>query len=56
MALAVMVIAALAWCSWLAWDAVQECRKIDAGRADLSVGRGRDGARPSRLADCVEVR
>ena len=26
------------------------------GRADRRVGPGRDGARPSRLADCVEVR
>ena len=43
MALIIMVIAALAWCSWLAWDAVQECRRIDRSR-------------PSRLADCVEVR
>jgi hypothetical protein len=29
MALIIMVIIALAWCAWLLYDAVQECRKID---------------------------
>ena len=50
MALVIMIIVALAWCAWLLYDGIQECRKIDAGSC------GRDGARPSRLADCVEVR
>lgn len=43
MAIAIMVIAALAWSAYLAFDAVQECRKIDK-------------ARRSRLANCVEAR
>lgn len=29
MAIIIMVIVALAWCAWLIYDAVQECRKID---------------------------
>lgn len=43
MALIIMVIVALAWCAWLLYDGIQECRKIDK-------------ARRSRLSDCLEVR
>ena len=43
MAIAIMFVAALAWCAWLLYDGIQECRKSDK-------------ARRSRLADCLEVR
>lgn len=56
MSLTIIVVVALAWCAWLVFDAVQECRRIDAEGTGHRVGRGRDGARPSRLADCLEVR
>ena len=30
---AVIIPVAVAWCAYLAWDAVRECRKIDAKRS-----------------------
>jgi hypothetical protein len=44
MAIAIMFVVALAWCAWLAWDAAQECRKIDRKCAARSI------------SDCLEVR
>ena len=43
MAISIIFVVALAWCAWLLYDGIQECRKIDKSRR-------------SRLADCVEVR
>lgn len=43
MALIILIIVALAWCAWLLYDGIQECRKIDE-------------AQRSCPSDCVEVR
>lgn len=66
MALIIMLIVALAWCAWLAWDTVQECRKIDGGKQVMSGGvmsGGVNSPTPSlthsrlpSLSDCLEVR
>ena len=50
MALVIMVIVALAWCAWLLYDGIQECRKIDRG------ARGARALPTVRLSDCLEVR
>ena len=44
MVLIIMVIVALAWCAWLLYDGIQECRKIDREKQAVS------------LSDCLEVR
>ena len=50
MALIIMVIVALAWCEWLAWDAVKECRKIDRQSVNPKIRQS------VNLSDCLEVR
>ena len=50
MALIIMVIVALAWCVWLAWDAVKECRKIDRQSVNPTI------CQSVNLSDCLEVR
>ena len=50
MALIIMVIVALAWCAWLLYDGIQECRKIDRERSTRSTCSTR------LLSNCLEVR
>jgi hypothetical protein len=49
MALSITSIVALAWCAWLLYDGIQECRKIDRERSARST-------RSVSLANCLEVR
>ena len=44
---AVILPVSLAWCAYLAWDAVRECRKIDRERSTRST---------RLLSTCLEVR
>ena len=50
MALIIMVIVALAWCAWLLYDAVQECRKSDRQSVNPTIRQS------VNLSDCLEVR
>ena len=50
MMLAIIVEVAFLWCAWLAWDAVQECRKIDRQSDNPSIRQS------VNLSDCLEVR
>ena len=47
MAIAIIFVAALAWCGVLAWDAVRECRKIDRQAGSNRVGLGSDRSMPT---------
>ena len=50
MTLIIMVIVALAWSAWLAWDGIQECRKIDRQSVNPTI------CQAVNLSDCLEVR
>ena len=50
MTISIMFVVALAWCAWLAWDAVQECRKIDRQSVNPTIRQS------VNLSDCLEVR
>ena len=50
MSLTIIVAVALAWCAWLVFDAVQECRKIDRQSTNPPIRHS------VNLSDCLEAR